>query len=204
MKVWTDHIATEVENQDQMWLPMNDISKLMYYDQRIVVSSQAMEKPITWKVSKVENIHPFGINKLTLSQCKFDPNTDKKIDGWWYADYAKSMVEPNPEPFVEEHEDAYGKISWNGTSPIIKVGGQAKKFTAEFYTADGVLIEDSPVWSFTVNNEDVSDKLQIRYEEASCFVSTDDSSLVNKILYIRVTQEERGLEAEVHVEIVNL
>jgi hypothetical protein len=174
VNVWTDYITTEPENQDQMWLPMNDISKHFYYDQRIVVCAQALDKPVTWKVSKLENFHPFGINKITLYQCKFDPNTDKKIDGIWYADYAVSAVEPISEAVSST------EITYVGTSPTIKIDGGAKKFIANEMT--GRLR-----WSFFVDGEDVADRVQTKFERNACYVSISDFSLANKVLQLRVT-----------------
>ena len=159
-----------------MWLPMNDISVKLFYDQRIIISTQEMEEPITWKISKVENIHPFGINKLTLAQTKFDPNTDRKVDGWWYADYATSLIEPAPEPVAPKTE---GKIAFTGSKPQIKIGGSARKFTADF----------AGEWSYKVDGADISADLQIRAEDNSRWIEITDDRYVNKVLEITVAAE---------------
>lgn len=128
--LWTDYLFTSVENQDQMWLPMNDISVDLYYDQRIVISVQALKEPLTWSISKPENIHPFGLNKLTLKQVKFDPTTDVKINGIWYADYNKSLVKPEPiDEYVENNTSSEKYILISPEFTIVKALGVPKEFT---------------------------------------------------------------------------
>lgn len=177
-----------MENQDQIWLPMNEITNLLYYDQRFIICTQSMETPITWTVSKVENIHPFGIQKLTLSQAKFDPRTDKKVDGWWYADYAPVGVEPTPEP----SRPVPGlTISYVGTNPNIKIGGAPKKYIADFRLG-------TIRWEFEVDGKNAGPLLHITYDAEGCLVSTGDESLAGKVMTIRVIQED-GRMAELQV-----
>lgn len=186
--VWQAYVALEFENQDQMWLPMNDISSLLYYDQRIVVSAQILERPLIWKITKLENMHPFGINKLTLSQTAFDPDTDKRVDGWWYADYAPLGIEPTPEP----SKPVPGlTISYIGTNPNIKIGGAPKKYIADF----GV---GNISWEFEVDGQNVLKRLQVTYDAEGCFVTTDDEYLVGKIMTVRAIQAD-GQMAEMNV-----
>ena len=186
--VWTNYLLTEPENQDQIWLPMNDISKLIYYDQRMIISSAALERPLTWQVSKVENIHPFGINKLTVSQCKFDPDTDKKVDGWWYADYSKEKIEPIYEPAIIPPGL---QLSWVGANPNIKIGGSPKKYVANNKVGN-------ISWEFEIDGQNISNMLDVTIQEDYCLIQTDNEDLVNKTMLIRVTQED-GLLTELNV-----
>ena len=129
--LWTDYATTVVENQDQIWLPMNDVTGMLYYGQRLIVSA-LIEKPITWQISKVENIHPFGLNKLTISQDKFNIQTDYvNFDtGEMYADYYLTNIQPDD---FEEIPIVYpGKIIVSGTNNQIKVPNYRKKLTVEF------------------------------------------------------------------------
>ena len=191
--LWTNYLLTELENQDQILLPMNDISKFLYYDQRFIISTAALERPLTWQISKVENVHPFGINKLTISQGKFDPDTDKKVDGWWYADYAKNEVRPTYDVEVNPSNIS---ISWIGTTPNIKIGGSSKK-----YVANGTI--GALTWEFEVNGLNVLPRLQIIQEENYCLISTEDEDLANEVMTIRVIQED-GLMSELNVDITYL
>lgn len=190
---WTDYLMTEPENQDQIWLPMNDISKLLYYDQRLIISSPSLERPLTWQISKVENVHPFGINKLTVSQCKFDPDTDKKIDGWWYADYAKEGIEPT---WDQEVDPLNLSISWVGANPNIKIGGSSKK-----YIANGS--ESALTWEFEIDGKNILSMLKVDCQDNYCLVSTENEDLANKVMTIRVIQDD-GLMAELSVHFTYL
>lgn len=187
-----------------MWLPLNDISVNFYYDQRIIISVQEMDKPITWKVSKVENIHPIGINKITLSQTKFNPETDRKVNGYWYADYGISGIEPKGEPFIESHEGAYSKIAFSGKNPVIKVGGGEKKFTAAFYDENGISIQGIPHWSYSIEKRSVSDGIILREEGVSVYIKVTDESLIGKILTLQVEDENGDRSSEIKADIAAL
>lgn len=199
--LWTDYVFTGVENQDQMWLPMNEDTVSFYYDQRIIISVQELEKPITWKVSKVENIHPIGINKITLAQTKFNPETDRKIDGFWYADYAVSEVEPKGEPFVETHDTSYAKITYTGVKPLIKVGGSGKVFAAQFYDGNGNSIEETGLWSFFIGDEDVTASLKVDINGNECKVYIEDENYIGNLLTVKITNEDGTVSSEIKADI---
>ena len=190
--VWTNYLLTEPENQDQIWLPMNDISKYLYYDQRMIISTPSLERPLTWQISKVENIHPFGINKLTMSQCKFDPDTDREIDGWWYADYAKQGT----EPAYEEENLNNLSVLWVGTNSNIKIGGSPKKYIANNNVG-------TVTWEFEVDGKNVLSMLKVDCQDNYCLVSTENEDLANKTMTIRVIQDD-GLMAELSVHFTYL
>lgn len=119
--IWNDYRMTTVENQDQVWLPRNAISNQLFYDDRFVISDMIPE-PIVWKISKVENIHPFGINKLTLAQDMFNKDTDyvNWETGEMYADYYKRPLESPVHDFYLEYEgDKVIKV--RGLKRIIRV-----------------------------------------------------------------------------------
>lgn len=84
-----------VENQDLGWLPNNEYTQTIFYDARFAICDDIPE-PIVWKCSKVSTIHPFGLMKLTFYQDRFNADTDKKIDGYWYCDYTKHNITKEP------------------------------------------------------------------------------------------------------------
>lgn len=165
-------ISFTVENQNQIWIPSNEYSDSINYvedgiNKRIIISGRK-EEPLTWKVSKIENLHPIGINKITVIQTKFDENKDLIVplnvsDSVYemYADFYNSSIEPEvPIEPIEETED-YSVITTTGTPPQIKIGGGYKVFTVNFLDKDGNnvninhnMFNDN--WSFVIEDEEVN------------------------------------------------
>ena len=166
--IWSDDVITVPQNQDQFWLPSNTITDYLYYDQRIIISdptyNPTLKKyPLTWRATKVENIHPLGLKKFIISQDKFDTNKDYvelDVDGNvlnMYADYYVLNVEPEDDVIVVPIDD-YSKITFTGTAQIIKVGGGYKTFTATYYDSTGVVINTyTPNWSCYIDGTLVID-----------------------------------------------
>ena len=157
--LWTDYVITSPENQDQMWIPMNEISEQLYYDDRFIISVD-IPKPLAWKVSKVENIHPMGLNKITLSQDKFDSSTDFKVDGDWVANYKEQSVIPEqvimPDPIRYTYE-----IKYNGTQRTFKVNGGSRFLSVVRYDDDLTTTIMECVLRFTIDHVDVSDLFEV-------------------------------------------
>lgn len=163
-----------------MWLPMNDISANLYYDQRIIVSS-LIKEPITWQISKVENIHPFGINKLTLSQTKFNPNTDYvNLDtGEMYADYYKNSVPLNEDATL---------LSINSPSKTIKIGGSKRRITSSINTSESS-------WRFVMDGNNAGSLLDIDYGTNYVDIKfTGDESYLGKTLTVLCNKAVLSLE----------
>ena len=189
--VWTDYLTTTVENQDQIWLPMNNISETLYYDKRIVISA-LITKPIVWIITKVENTHPFGVNKFTLSQSKFDANKDyiNLITKEMYADYYDSAIEPtNPTP-PPIYTGIYGVVSASGLQKIRYSG--YKTFSVAYYNSDGTIINppyDAISWSILVDGIDITlDTTAIKIEvlsDTSIKVYCLSESFVGKALTVK-------------------
>ena len=92
---WRANTTTIVENQDLGWLPNNKYSQTIFYDSRLAISDD-MPEPIVWKCQKIFTTHPFGIYKITFGQDRFNADTDKKIDGYWYCNYTKQNITKEP------------------------------------------------------------------------------------------------------------
>jgi len=181
--VWRDYIIQTVENQDQIWLPINDISIQIPYGQRFIVST-LKDEPLTWEVSKLENVHPFGINKITIKQTKFDSKSDfiNWTTGEMYADYYKNTSLPIDKNDNEEPECS---IVCSGTTNVLKVGGGYKTLTAIFNE-----IPDNLIWSFFIDNDDALPYLIFLDTNNPCVKKiklVDDDSLLNKILKVEVS-----------------
>ena len=205
--VWQDNVTTSVENQNQFWLPMNPIAEELYYDQRIIVSTP-VKKPIVWKITKVENVHPTGINKFTLLQSKFDPNTDKLVDGVWYADYNKYAMEPTSGTIEVNPVQDYSKIQ--ASSNIIKSGGSYKILKATFYNADNEEINTySPIWDFEIDDADASSFISTSVEDINGLQEIKiklekNDTLLGKVLKVTVMGANGECMSSIDLEVKSL
>lgn len=173
--LWTDNVFTSQENQKKIWLPLNDISEELFYtyidgsktNQRVVISART-QKPIVWKVSKVENTDPFGIQKLTFTQDAFNPETDyiDPVTYEAYADYYSSTVEPG---FSEDvvSKNACTLICNNS---IIKAGGSYKLIQSKIVNSRGVDITSEYFegvhyvdWKCYIDNIDFTENLMVTW-----------------------------------------
>lgn len=158
--VWMDYKFEDVQNQSKAMLPMNEITEKLYYNQRMILSAPIPE-PIVWRISKVETTAPFGINRITLYQDKFDQfkdyieyDDDGYVIGMW-ADYYEYNVEPK-----EDEDTIETKIVFSGYKPQIKVGGSYKKFSLISVTEEGETVPESiGNWRFYIDDVEVFDDI---------------------------------------------
>ena len=168
---WVDTYMTKQENQDKIWLPLNRITEEVWYttdtakNMRVLVSAYT-KHPLAWKISKVENAQPIGIQKLVIYQDYFDQNKDYiekdedgNIIGMW-ADYYDSDIEPiEPDPITNKLNSEI--IS---STQKIKVGGTYKLLTLKIYDDDHNEITDNYSdatfsWKCSVDEEDLTEKV---------------------------------------------
>lgn len=157
---------------------MNLITEKIHYiaedseeNQRLIISSLS-PNPSVWIVSKVQDISPFGVLKLTYKQTVFDEHTDY-IDwdtGDMYADYYINDIEPidEPKPITD-----YAKIT--AINNYIKLGGSYKLLTITFYDED-----DNDVTSKYIDN--------ITPENWKCFI--DDVEYTENEIITWLSQSE--------------
>lgn len=174
--LWTDLRFTTQENQDKVLLPLNSITDKIWYtdDQsktmRVLVSAFT-DHPIAWKISKVENSQPLGIQRLTLYQTFFEQNHDyieKDSDGYiigMWADYFSDGVTPTDPSAPALLPSVYSKIS--ASTDSLKVGGSYKTLTLNIFkdSDDDITKEYSDAtftWSCSIGNEDWTDKVTWR------------------------------------------
>lgn len=175
---WTAHYTVSAENQDSIWLPLNKISQTITYDQRMIVSVLS-EEPITWKVTKVEGIHPIGIHKCVIYQDKFNPNVDyvNFETREMIADFYENNTTGNYQDPVSL--DAFKvKLSYSGRENFIRVGGNSRTITCVFETDDGqVFVPDNVTWDFLIDNPEMQP-----YFADSLVTTISDNSCIFKIL----------------------
>ena len=202
--IWAEYRSSKTENQDNFIIPMNSITEYLYYNQRLVISAPLRkQRPLVWEVSKVENINPLGINKITVFQNLWNSETD-----WidpddcfeMYADYYKSTVLPTDES-PSKPSSGYSDISISG-SPTVKFGGGYKKFTATFYNAQNdVDVDASAKWSFWVDGEQCDEAIVLLYDNNTIKVKIIDEALVGKIINVEVCDQNDERSSTFDIEV---
>lgn len=209
--LWTDTYMTKQENQDKIWLPLNRITEKIWYstdqnkNMRVLVSAYT-DRPVAWKISKVENTQPIGIQKLVIYQDYFDQNKDYiekdsngNIIGMW-ADYHDSDIEPiEPDPITNKLNSEI--IS---STPKIKVGGTYKLLTLKIYDDDHNEITDNYSdatfsWKCSVDEEDLTEKVTwfvVKSNNQIKIKFPNDRTCLDHILDIVCTVEKDGQSFE--------
>lgn len=169
--------TTVMQMQTKFWLPWNDVSNEIFYNQRVILS-MPMDVPLTWQISKVENTTPRGVNQLTLYQDVFNPKTDyidkSDPDHWrMYADYYKLPSEPVKVQDEYSQDTPYGSMAITSATNVVKINGGWKTLTANIYNNQGVLTETSEQydWSFTFGDD----------TDATALITIAESTAENKI-----------------------
>lgn len=173
---YTDRYFTRLDNQGKLWLPLNDITENIWYsdeeskNMRVIVGAPTAH-PIAWRITKVENAKPVGIQKLTLYQDVYDQNKDYierdesgHIVAMWadYYDITSYPIDPDDEQCG--NTDVVCKL--NTTTPLIKIGGSYKLITAEYFDSSKInitenFLNNTSKWSFTIDNIDVTDIISV-------------------------------------------
>ena len=212
--LWTDLRFTTQENQDKVLLPLNSITDKIWYtdDQsktmRVLVSAFT-DHPIAWKISKVENSQPLGIQRLTLYQTFFEQNHDyieKDSDGYitgMWADYFSDGVTPTDPSTPTLLPSVYSKIS--ASTDSLKVGGSYKTLTLNIFkdSDDDITKEYSDAtftWSCSIDDEDWTDKVTWRpaaYNRMKVKFPDDRSQLTKLITFkCTVTKGDISFDSE--------
>lgn len=209
--LWTDNVFTSTENQSKIWLPLNPLTEYFYYSnngksQRLIVGALT-KHPTVWKISKIENAEPIGIQKVTLSQDFFNKSTDyvNFQTGEMYADYYSSTVEPE-----DDNINDYCVLS--SSSNVIKCEGSYKLITAKFYDSDGKDITSGYLdsitlasWTCSIDGEDftsnelISWKKQENPNEIRIKIGNAKKYLT-KVLVVRCSAGE-NISGEIQLEI---
>ena len=221
---YTDQRFTRPDNQQKLLLPLNSITENFWYNtdinktMRLIVSAPTPH-PITWKVTKVENVKPVGIQTLTLYQTQFDPHTDYierdstgKVIGMWadYYDY-DPVTETDQDPEILDTEKPLQKpeilTEIEATSSIVNVGGSYKNLTVKIYDGQKSDITDITEnckdatfnWSCSIGDDDWTDKVtwyRVDYNTMKLKFPNDRTQL-GKQLFVKceITLGDETIEA---------
>ena len=203
---YTDRIFTKVENQNLIRCPLNQITQNLHYDQRLIVSAP-IPLPLAWKISKIENTIPLGINRITLAQDNFNQDTDF-IDletGAMYADYYLSQVPPSKEK-PEIAESYYGVIQ--AASYNIRINGSYKTLQVEWFNSEGEKADFQAIsWSYMIDGNDAKDLIETRVTDNNNAIQLrfiGDYSYLTKILTVTCTDSSGQLTAVRNFEIKSI
>lgn len=226
---WVSYKTVSMENQRKCILPMNDISTTIFYNTRICISAP-IEIPVTWHCSKVEQTAPKGISHITFVQEEWNPNTDvfeyidgeisnvfhndKRVIGIW-ADYAKELVEPAPEPRLPDiHSElpVRCEISYSGNKPQLKLGGSYKTFTATFYNPKNDVVDFvNGEWSYSIPGIELEeDPLTMLTSETSTALSENQiklkidnvDELLGKVMHLTFTSGK--ISSEILIDLIGM
>ena len=199
------------DNITKAILPYNDVTKTIFYDSRIIISTDLI-KPLVWRVSKVEPFAHRGNILFTFKQDIFNEHTDYierdedgNIIGYW-ADMFSETNTPNSIPKKPEPELSgdYAEITYAGAEPHIKVKGSYKTITITYYNSNVALSNQTPgTWSYFIDGEDASSLVTTlsQYDPNKIKVTfMGDEEYLGKVLVIRNTRDD--IVAELQLAIV--
>lgn len=211
--IWSDNKFTTVEDQQQFIVPLNRDTEHLFYNQRIIIDNKVLTEPRTWKVTKINRVGNNGLCLITLAQDHFDANKDfvefddcGNIIGMW-ADYYNVINTPSSNIEQSSNSSIHSSISYTGTKPVIKIGGNYKTFTVTFYEEDEVIPYSTGRWRFYIDGKDVSDivltsDVGVDKNQIKVKLNCDDS-YIGQILTIKHVSDFYDV-ASVDMSIVNL
>lgn len=214
--IWSGDRLVSLDNVNQIWLPMNLITERIHYitedseeNQRLIISSLS-PNPSVWIVSKIQDINPFGVLKLTYKQTVFDEHTDF-IDwetGDMYADYYVNNIAPIDEDVKNNITSVITALN-----NYIKVGGSYKLLTVKFTDDDGNDVTDQyselitlENWKCSVDDVDMTDNELITWLPQTEFNKMKikfgkDLSFLSKVLKIQCVVDD--IVGEIELELRN-
>lgn len=211
---YTDRVFTRTDNQNKIWLPLNKLTEKFWYTNsedttmRIVVSAPT-EHPLIWACTKIENIQPIGIQKLTIYQTVWSDNrdyiekdSDGNIIGMWanYFDSEIPPADPDTKPTPSPVTNILAIITSSASS--IKVGGSYRTLNIKLSNDSDEDVTDTFgdsksnfEWHFEIDGEEY--KGIIRNDISFCQMKIkfpDNYDYVGKVLtiYCTITNETLG------------
>ena len=188
---------TGVDDRTAIWVPTNVDTQTIGYNQRFLISDIGRVPALCYEVSKISDTSPIGLTKFGLSQTTFNDQTDN-VD-LMIADYWKTGLEP-VEIDIETELTGTAAISYNGTKPTIKVGGNWKIFTPVF-SMEGTTVAQ---WIITDERGDISSDSRYIIERDGELLKIKAGlhyNLIGTILIVQLIGSD-GSTTEVSVEVI--
>lgn len=164
--LWIDRYAYSLDDVASIWIPLNGITQNFWYvnsigeNQRVCVSAK-VDRPLTYKISKVADAKPVGIIKITLDQDNFNQFTDyieRDEDGYiigMWADYYNDNIGAKEDT---DEIEPLPICTVSAMNQNLRVGGSYKTITA----------------TLTKDNEDITDKYTITKDNWTVFIGDED------------------------------
>lgn len=177
------------------------------YDMRVIIST-VTEHPSVWKITKCENVQPFGIQKLTIYNDMFNPHTDyvNLETGEMYADYFQSSIEPT-DLLDTTLTPSSNTAKITASTATLKVGGSYKTLSVNVFDENGMDITDNYSdatfeWTCSVdeveytNNTDVITWLNGTAFNKKKIKFCNDRSYLEKILEVKciVSKDDKTID----------
>lgn len=194
---WDGDRLTFTDNVTSVWLPTNNDTLTIGYNQRFLISDEKRFPPICYQTSKIEDTQPIGLTKLKFTQETYNPTTDNYE--LMLADYYRSNITPGVTDAEIEFKST-ATITYSGTKPTIKVGGSFKTFTPAF--SDETVTVDK--WTISDENGDISDDINYVIERDGDKLKLKvvlNYNLIGTVLIVQLIGSD-GSTAEVSVEVV--
>ncbi len=180
-----------------MWLPTNNDTLTIGYNQRFLISDEKRFPPICYQTSKIEDTQPIGLTKLKFTQETYNPTTDNYE--LMLADYYSSSITPEV-PDIETELKSTATITYSGTKPTIKVGGSFKTFTPAF-SDESVIVSK---WTISDENGDISGDTNYTIERDGDKLKLKvalNYNLVGTVLIVQLIGSDKST-AEVQIEVI--
>lgn len=212
--VYRDRYVQRPDNQQKFKLPLNPITEKLWYNDDIdnsmrVILSAPVARPLTWSLTKIENLKPIGIQDLTLYQTQFNPHRDYierdasgNIIAMW-ADFFDYDPPPklDEDPEIPDEQKPLQKPTILGeieaTSAVVSVGGSYKNMTVKIY--DGRISDVTDItekykdadfkWECSIGGEDYTDKVTWHKSEFNQMKLKfpNDRTQLGKTLFVKCT-----------------
>lgn len=163
--VWRDYRVESIENVEKAILPMNEVSELIMYNQRLIIDNIGItNEPLAWRVSKYTRTQQNGVMLITFAQDQFDETHDyiehlnpddptSPIIGMW-ASYFEGDIAPVDidKPQLPTTRPV---MSYKGRQDFtVKVGGNPRHFVVRYYDIDNNEVDyREGEWSIKVDDE---------------------------------------------------
>lgn len=194
---WDGDRFTFVDNITSAWLPTNNDTLTIGYNQRFIISDPRRRPCLVWSTSKIEDTQPVGLTQLKFTQETFDPMHDNAE--LMLASYYDSPIEPEA-PNIKDELKSTAAITYNGTKPTVKVGGSYKIFTPIF--SDENVVVDK--WTVSDENGDITGDANYIMERDGNLLKLKvalNYNLIGKVLLVQLFGSD-GSVAELSVEVV--
>jgi hypothetical protein len=194
---WDGDRLTFTDNVTSVWLPTNNDTLTIGYNQRFLISDEKRFPPICYQTSKIEDTQPIGLTKLKFTQETYNPTTDNYE--LMLADYYSSSITPEV-PNIKEELNGTATITYSGMKPTIKVGGSTKTFTPAFSDASVTVAK----WTISDENGDISGDTNYIIERDGDLLKLKvalNYNLIGTVLIVQLIGSD-GSVAEQSVEVI--